>query len=51
MFKNEMVKSLIELQKKGVKVHLTQEGVQHFLSLMKEGFEDVNVPFGWSEVG
>jgi hypothetical protein len=35
-----MIETILKLQSKGVKVHLTQEGVLEFMKLMQElGFE------------
>lgn len=34
MFNNEMVQLLVDLQKKGVHIHLTDEGYKEFLKLM-----------------
>lgn len=36
MFKNQMVQMLIDLQKSGVRVHLTEDGLKEFLRLMDD---------------
>jgi hypothetical protein len=40
MFKNQMVQLIIDLQKKGVHIHLTDEGYREFLKLMQEGLNE-----------
>jgi hypothetical protein len=40
MFKNEMVQMLVDLQKKGIQIHLTNEGYTEFLKLLQE--QDAN---------
>jgi hypothetical protein len=40
MFKNEMLQMIINLQKKGTHIHLTEEGYREFIGLLQEEFAD-----------
>jgi hypothetical protein len=38
MFKNEMIKMIVDLQKKGIHIHLTEEGYDEFIKLLQKEF-------------
>jgi hypothetical protein len=40
MFKNEMIKMIVDLQKKGIHIHLTEEGYDEFINLLQKEFTD-----------
>lgn len=47
MFKNEIIKLIVDLQKKGIHVHLTEEGYDEFIKLLQKEFNEQDL----SEVG
>lgn len=40
MFKNQLLNTLVELEKKGIKIYLTDKGYTEFLTLMQQGFNE-----------
>lgn len=48
--KNNIVKTLVELEKKGIKIYLTDKGYTEFLTLMQQGL-GANYPESTENVG
>jgi hypothetical protein len=38
MFKNEMLQMIINLQKNGIHIHLTEDGYREFIGLLQQEF-------------
>lgn len=47
--KNEVLATLVELQKQGVNIHLTEEGWNEFVRLIQA--EGQEIPTGWDVAG